>query len=116
MKAMLHSRDDSSKGAALIIALAFVVLLTGVTLAYFSRATTSTQLAQSSLSDIKADLLAGGHRLIGGPPATRRLAAEWVRMKEAEQRELVTLKPSFWGVSIDLKETWRRLARRFRAR
>jgi hypothetical protein len=65
---------------------------------------------------IKADLLAGGHRLIGGPPATRRLAAEWVRMKEAEQRELVTLKPSLWGVSIDLKETWRWLARRFGAR
>src|SRR5438552_2991987 len=46
------------KGAALIIVLAFVVLLTGVVLAYFSRTTTDRQLAQSSFNDTDADLLA----------------------------------------------------------
>src|SRR6266404_406913 len=46
------------KGAALLIVLAFVVLLTGVVLAYFSRTTTDRQLAQSSFNDTDADLLA----------------------------------------------------------
>jgi hypothetical protein len=75
-----------------------------------------TRWEKFGVDRIKADLLAGGHRLVGGSPAVRELAWEWVRMKEAEQRELVTLKPSLWGVSIDLKEIGRRLARRFRAR
>jgi len=47
-----------SKGAALIIVLAFIVLLTGVAVAYFSRSTTDRQLAQSSFNDTAADLLA----------------------------------------------------------
>jgi hypothetical protein len=47
-----------SKGAALIIVLAFVVLLTGLVIAYFSRTTTDRQLAQSSFNDTSADLLA----------------------------------------------------------
>jgi hypothetical protein len=70
---------------------------------------------------IKADLLDGGHRLVGGPPAVQKLAWEWVRQKEAEQRakaeqrEVVTLKPTFMGNSIDLKELGRRIIRRFRA-
>ncbi len=76
---------------------------------------------------VKIDLLNGGHRIIGGPPAVRALAWEWVRMKEAtasqrpegksvapsvptEQRpELFTLKPTIYGVGIDLKELWRRI-------
>jgi hypothetical protein len=58
MKTLLHSRDRSSKGAALIIVLAFVVLLTGLAVAYFSRTTTDRQLAQSSFNDTSADLLA----------------------------------------------------------
>src|SRR2546430_6837195 len=48
----------SNKAAALIIVLAFVVLLAGLALAYFSRATTDRQLAQSSYNDTSADLLA----------------------------------------------------------
>jgi len=48
----------ASKGAALIIVLAFVVLLTGLAVAYFSRTTTDRQLAQSSFNDTTADLLA----------------------------------------------------------
>jgi hypothetical protein len=58
MKNFLHSRDGASKGAALMIVLAFVVLLTGVALAYFSRTTTDRQLAQSSYNDTSSDLLA----------------------------------------------------------
>ena len=58
MKTFLHFRDRSSKGAALMIVLAFVVLLTGLALAYFSRAGTDRQLSQSSFNDTSADLLA----------------------------------------------------------
>src|SRR6266478_427599 len=57
MKSFLHSQDGASKGAALMIVLAFVVLLTGLSLAYMSRTTTDRQLAQSSYNDTSADLL-----------------------------------------------------------
>src|SRR6188508_2066597 len=53
-------RRSSNKGAALIIALAFVVLLTGLTVAYLSRATTDRQLAHTSFHDTDADVLALG--------------------------------------------------------
>jgi hypothetical protein len=58
MRTFLRSRHDASKGAALMIVLAFVVLLAGLVLAYFSRAGTDRQLAQSSYNDTSADLLA----------------------------------------------------------
>jgi hypothetical protein len=58
MKNFFRSRDGASKGAALMIVLAFVVLLVGLVLAYFSRASTDRQLAQSSYNDTSADLLA----------------------------------------------------------
>src|SRR5437667_1248304 len=51
-------RMTRNKGAALVIVLAFVVLLTGLVVAYFSRVTTDRQLAQSSFNDTDADLLA----------------------------------------------------------
>src|SRR5438874_11323827 len=57
MKKFLHSHG-ASKGAALIIVLAFVVLVTALALAHFSRTTTDRQLAQSSHNDTSADLLA----------------------------------------------------------
>src|SRR3954462_11387344 len=53
-------KRSSKRAAALIIALAFVVLLTGLALAYFSRTTTDRQLANSSYNDTSADLLANG--------------------------------------------------------
>lgn len=53
----MHKRC-SNKGAALIIVLAFVVLLTGLAVAYLSRATTDRQLAHTSFHDTDADLLA----------------------------------------------------------
>src|SRR6476620_9484256 len=58
MKTFLNPRDGASKGAALMIVLAFVVLLTGVALAFFSRASTDRQLAHSSYNDTSAELLA----------------------------------------------------------
>jgi Putative Ig domain len=58
MKKFLHSRHRASKGAALIIVLAFVVLVTALAVANFSRTTTDRQLAQSSYNDTSADLLA----------------------------------------------------------
>ena len=58
MKKFLHSRDGASKGAALLIVLALVVLVTGLAIAHFSRTTTDRQLAQSSYNDTSADLLA----------------------------------------------------------
>ena len=59
MKKFFQSRNGASKGAALIIVLAFVVLVTGLAVAHFSRTTTDRQLAQSSYNDTSADLLAG---------------------------------------------------------
>jgi hypothetical protein len=50
---VLHER-----GAALIIVLAFVVLLTGLVLAYFTRSTTDRQVAHSSFNQTKVDQLA----------------------------------------------------------
>src|SRR5438477_11523025 len=51
-------KPKRERAAALIIVLAFVVLLTGLVVAYFSRATTDRQLAQSSFHDTDANLLA----------------------------------------------------------
>jgi len=72
---------------------------------------------------VKHDLLQGGHQVIGGPPAVRELAWEWVQIKEAEQAaaaaqekpaEMVTFKPSIHGIGIDLKEVGRRIRRHFK--
>lgn len=48
----------SSKGAALIIVLAFVVLLSGLVVAYLMRAGTGRHLAQLGFQDMRSDLLA----------------------------------------------------------
>ncbi len=53
----LH-RTNSEAGAALVIVLAFVVLLTGLVLAYFSRTAIDRQLSKSSFDDSAADVLA----------------------------------------------------------
>src|SRR6266404_5039351 len=58
MPASPWPRRSSNKAAALIIVLAFVVLLTGLALAFFSRTTTERQLTRSSYNDTSADLLA----------------------------------------------------------
>src|SRR5438067_6742659 len=46
------------KGAALVIVLAFIVLLTGLVITYFMRTGTDRQLAKSSFDDTAAELLA----------------------------------------------------------
>jgi hypothetical protein len=58
MPAFHLPRQSSNKAAVLIIVLAFVVLLTGLVLTYFSRTTSERQLAHSSYNDTSADLLA----------------------------------------------------------
>lgn len=50
--------QTSSRGAALVIVLAFVVLLSGLLVAYLTRAGIDRQLAQASFHDTKSDLLA----------------------------------------------------------
>ena len=55
---MIPSQNDQSKGAALIIVLAFVVLLTALSVAYFSQTSVDRQIAQSSFHRSDADQLA----------------------------------------------------------
>ncbi len=50
----------SRRGVALVIILAFVVLLTGLVVAFFSRAMSDRQVSNSSASQIKADVFARG--------------------------------------------------------
>jgi hypothetical protein len=54
----LWLKKSLENGAALIIVLAFVVLLSGLIVAYLSRTTTDRQLARSSFDNTAADLLA----------------------------------------------------------
>src|SRR5882672_8269234 len=54
-----RSRNFQQEGAALVIILAFVVLLTGLVIAYLSRTITDRQLAKASFEDTAAELLAG---------------------------------------------------------
>src|SRR6476660_5345220 len=51
---------DTQKGVALVIVLAFVVLLTVLSVAFFSRAAVDRQVSFSSSNQTKADLLARG--------------------------------------------------------
>ena len=48
------------------------------------RAVLFEQWEEIGIDIIKGDLVNGGFRYIGGPPSTRRLAIQWVKMKEAE--------------------------------
>ncbi len=53
-----RQRVCHASGVALVVVLAFVVLLTGLMVAFFSRALTSRQLSNSSASQTKSSLLA----------------------------------------------------------
>jgi hypothetical protein len=66
------------------------------------------------LDRVKADLLDGGYRLVGGSPEVREEAWAWVRAQEESGKEVVTLKPGYFGMSIDLKAAWRALMARWR--
>src|ERR1700736_1500711 len=60
MKFQFYSsiKQSQNKGAALVLVLAFVVLLSGLVVAYLSRTSTDRRLAKSSFEDTRADLLA----------------------------------------------------------
>ena len=58
MKWLPRAVPSRERGAALIIVLAFAVLLTGLTLAYFSSTTSDRQVAHSSFHQSSADTLA----------------------------------------------------------
>ena len=53
-------RTGSQTGVALVIVLAFVVLLTVLSVAFFTRAATDRQVSFSSSSQTRADFLARG--------------------------------------------------------
>jgi hypothetical protein len=99
MKSFLRSRDLASKGAALMIVLAFVMLLGGVALAYFSRTTTERQLAQRSYNDTSADLLARSaldivvndfkQEIINDPPVATRINIQPQRYGDASIPNLI---------------------------
>ncbi len=59
----MSKSNSKNQGVALIIVLAFVVLLTGLSLAYFSHTATDRQLARASFHDTSAELLA--HSALG---------------------------------------------------
>jgi hypothetical protein len=56
-----------------------------------------------------------GVRYVGGTQETQDLAMAWLRDKERskERKEVFTLKPTLWGVGVDLKELGRRIRSRF---
>ena len=58
MNVLLRLPLSRQRGAVLIIVLAFVVLLTGLTVAYYSRATSDRQVAHSSFNQTNVDRLA----------------------------------------------------------
>jgi hypothetical protein len=53
-------RDRQKRGAALIVVLAFVLLLTGLVVAYLSHTSTDRQLAHATFSENRADIIARG--------------------------------------------------------
>src|SRR6266550_8053295 len=57
MNSLSKAGFSRERGAALIIVLAFVVLLTGVSVAYLSRTTSDRQVAHGSFNQSKADQL-----------------------------------------------------------
>jgi len=54
----MTKQKRKNRAAALIIVLAFMALLTGLALAYFSHTAADRQLAQASFHDSSADMLA----------------------------------------------------------
>ena len=63
MKPIAHSTfrtPSSDKGVALVITLAFVVLLTGLLVAFFSRAMSERQVSNSSANQTRVSIFADG--------------------------------------------------------
>src|SRR5947209_27102 len=68
MPALSRAVSSRERAAALVIVLAFVVLLTGVEIAYLSRATSDRQVAHGSFNQSRVDLVAASAMdlIIGG--------------------------------------------------
>src|SRR6184192_3917556 len=68
MGTLPKATSSGERGAALIIVLAFVVILTGLVIAYFSRVTSDRPVAHSSVHQTKADQVAasGMDLVLGG--------------------------------------------------
>jgi hypothetical protein len=84
------------------------------------RAERFAQWDKLGVERVKADLLQGGHKLVGGTAAVQRLAWKWVELRQSEQRakeakpdEILMLKPNFMGLGIDFNAGWRKLSRWF---
>jgi hypothetical protein len=79
------------------------------------RAARFAQWEEIGVEAIRADLESGGHQYVGGPPEVHVLAWEWVLMKDGQKvaaaKEVVSLRPTLYGVSIDLKEVGRKIKR-----
>ena len=60
MKAQNQSRFPANRGIALLMVLAFVVLITVLAVATFSRGTTNRQVANSDANSTRSDVLALG--------------------------------------------------------
>src|SRR5438477_8775720 len=58
MNSLRKNGSSVSPGFALVIVLAFIVLLTGLTIAYYARTTSDRQVAHSSFNQAKVDQLA----------------------------------------------------------
>ena len=58
MRPLRAAHSPGKRGAALLIVLAMVVLMAGVSIAYLSRTTDDRQVAQSSFHQTKVDVMA----------------------------------------------------------
>src|SRR5213594_2832974 len=79
----MSQSNRKNQGVALIIVLAFVVLLTGLSLAYFSHTATDRQLAQASFHDASAELLARSALDIIVSSLKREIAVAGVNVTQA---------------------------------
>ncbi len=59
---------------------------------------------------VRADMNAGGCRVVGGSPEVRQLARDWLAEKECERQKADAdpwiLEPKFGGFGIKLKKLW----------
>src|SRR5438046_10162252 len=93
----------AQKGAALIIVLALMALLTGLALAYFSHSATDRQLAQASFHDASADLLARSALDIVVGSLKREIVVAGTTVTQAN------LQPQRSGVDVSMPSLTRRI-------
>jgi hypothetical protein len=73
-----------------------------------SRKALTKRWEELGLEQIKNDFLyTGGFMYVGGTRETQALARAWIRGKD--RKKVFTLKPTLWGIAVDLKELGRRI-------